>query len=141
MKKITICLFLAILIPAVAFAGAFVTDSAYDAALDYVATATRLDITSDTSTPANLDNTLGNVTVTAGDGNGDFTIANGDTSGRKLTVSAQEITATGSGTAKHWVLSVSGTILATGTVTDKSITSSSVYEFPATNVYEVRDAQ
>lgn len=138
MKKL---MFLFLLIPSIAFAGAYVTDSAYDAALDYVATATRLDITSDTSTPANLDNTLGNVTVTAGDGNGDFTIADGDTSGRKLTVGAQEITATGNGTAKHWVLSLSGTILATGTVTDKTITSGSTYEFPATNVYEVRDAQ
>jgi len=121
--------------------GAFVIPAALDAALAYLATATRLDITSDTITPANLDNTLGNVTVTAGDGNGDYTIANGDISGRKLTLGAQEILATGSGTAKHWVLSISGTILATGTVTDKSISSGSTYEFPATNVYEVRDAQ
>lgn len=142
MKKLAIIILLiAIIIPSTAFAGAFVADAAYDAALNHVATATRLDITSDTSTPANLDNTLGNVTLTAGDGNGDFTIANGDTSGRKLTVSLQSITASGTGTAKHWVLSVSGTILATGTVTDKSISSGSTYEFPATNVYEVRDAQ
>lgn len=50
--------------------------------------------------------------LTPGNGGGDFTIANGDTNGRKVTVSAQSsISANASGTANH-------VVLATGGVTD-----------------------
>ncbi|WAC06571.1 MAG: hypothetical protein OS130_06935 [Thermodesulfobacteriota bacterium] len=48
---------------------------------------------------------LGQVTLTTGDGNGDYTIGDGDTSGRKLTVAAQTITGTGTNTATHVVIS------------------------------------
>lgn len=47
---------------------------------------------------------LGSVSVTAGDGNGDFAISDGDSSGRKLTMAVQTIeaaTASDSGTTLH----------------------------------------
>lgn len=103
-----------------------------DAALAAIATATRLDVTSDTGTPANLTNTLANVTLTAGDGNGDYTIADGTTSGRKITVAEQaDVSITGSGTAKHIVLSLGGTILLTTTCTDQVLTSGGTVTIPA----------
>lgn len=104
--------------------GFFVIDVANDALLDEIATCTRMDVTSDVSTPTDLTNTLANVTLTAGDGNGDFTIADGDVDGRKLTVTQQSsITITGSGTAKHVVLSLAGTIKYATTCTDLVLTA------------------
>jgi len=64
----------------------FVPNAVIDALLTMVATATRMDVTSDVTTPANLTNTLANITLTAGDGNGDYVIADGTTSGRKITI-------------------------------------------------------
>ncbi len=109
-----------------------VSNTVIDAALDEIATCTRMDVTSDASTPANLTNTLANVTLTAGDGNGDYTIADGDTSGRKITVAQQaDVSITGSGTAKHIVLSLGGTILLTTTCTDQVLTSGGTVTIPA----------
>jgi hypothetical protein len=42
---------------------------------------------------------LGNVALTPGDGNGDFTIGDGDTSGRKLTLAEQSVTGSSTDTA------------------------------------------
>lgn len=45
---------------------------------------------------------LADIAVTAGDGNGDWTIGNGDTNGRKLTLAQQTgVTIDTSGTATH----------------------------------------
>lgn len=45
---------------------------------------------------------LGSVALTAGDGNGDFTIGNGSVDGRALTVAAQTVaSASGNGTVTH----------------------------------------
>lgn len=119
--------------------GAYVIDAANDALLDYIAACTRLDIVSDSSTPSNLTNTLLNVTLTAGDGNGDYTIGDGDTSGRKLTVTAQEgITPTGDGTGRHLVLSLSGTIRYVTTITEQAMTTADTINIPAFD-HEVRD--
>jgi len=117
----------------------FVPDAVIDSMLDTIATATRMDVTSDTSTPANLTNTLANVTLTAGDGNGDYVIADGTTSGRKITVAQQAgVSITGSGTAKHVVLSLGGTILDVTTCTDQVLTSGGTVTFPAWS-HEVLD--
>ena len=117
----------------------FVPDATIDTLLDKVATATRMDVTSDSSTPANLTNSLADVTLTAGDGNGDFTIANGDTSGRKLTIAQQaDVDIDTTGTARHIVLSLSGTILAVTTCTEQSLTSGGTVTFPAWD-HEVAD--
>jgi hypothetical protein len=52
---------------------------------------------------------VGPVTLTPGAGNGDFTLADGDVSGRKVTVTAQNGAAVGtSGTATHVVLATGG---------------------------------
>ena len=67
------------------------SDAVADGALDVIATCTRVSACS--SQPANYAGiaavSLGSYTLTAGDGNGDWTIANGDTSGRKITLGAQ----------------------------------------------------
>jgi hypothetical protein len=50
----------------------------------------------------------GPITLTPGAGNGDFTLADGDTSGRKLTVGAQSGTVATSGTGNHVALATGG---------------------------------
>lgn len=121
--------------------GLSVSNDVIDAALAVIATCTRLDITSDAGTPTDLTNTLANVTLTAGDGNGDYTIGDGDTSGRKLTIAAQsDITPTGNGTGKHLVLSLSGTIHYTTTITDQALTTAQTFDIPAFD-HEIRDPQ
>jgi len=100
----------------------YVPDNTTDQLLDEIATCTRLDITSDVSTPTDLTNTLANVTLTAGDGNGDYTIADGAIDGRKLTITTQvDIPITSTGTAKHVVLSLGGTIKYITTTSDLSM--------------------
>ena len=90
-----------------------VPDAVLDAALDTIALADELYVT--VSEPANYAGLgaatilVGPVTLTPGDGGGDFTVADGDTNGRKITVAAQNgasITATG--TAGHVVLATGG---------------------------------
>jgi len=111
--------------------GKSVNNSVIDAALTEIATCTRLDATSDAETPTDLTNTLANVTLIAGDGNGDYTIADGSTSGRKITSTQKaDATITGTGTAKHVVLSVGGTIKLTTTCTDQVLTSGGKVTFP-----------
>ena len=103
-----------------------------DLALAGIATSTRIDVTSDSSTPTDLTNTLANATLTAGDGNGSFTIANGSVSGRKVTVAQQsDKTVTASGTALHIVLSVGGTIKAVTTCTSQVLTSGNTVTIPS----------
>lgn len=120
--------------------GKYVADAIMDLALAGIATCTRMDVTSDSSTPSDLTNTLANVTLTAGDGNGDYTIANGDSSGRKITVAQQSnISVTGSGTARHIVLSVGGVIKLTTTCTEQSLTSGNTVTVPAFK-HEIADA-
>lgn len=84
----------------------FVPDATIDAMLDVIADAVdRIDICSTqptTYTEATSTYTLGNVAVTAGAGGGDWTIGNGDVSGRKLTLAQQTGVSIGSnGTAAH----------------------------------------
>jgi len=112
--------------------GKSVSDAVLDAALDEIATCTQLDVTSDAGTPANLTNSLANITLTAGDGNGDYTIAAGDVSGRKLTVAQQsDITITDTGTALHIVLSLSSVIKLTTTCTSQALTATNTVTVPA----------
>jgi hypothetical protein len=65
----------------------------FDAALDEVATGDRIRVLSaytlgDTHATV-VTNTLADGALTPGDGGGDFTIADGDTSGRKITIEQQ----------------------------------------------------
>lgn len=104
-----------------------VNNDVLDAALDEIALATRLDVCSQeptTRTQATSTYTLGNVTLTAGAGNGDYTIADGDVNGRKLTVAAQTIaSASGSGNGTHIALCDGTRLLYVTTMTSQSITT------------------
>ncbi len=74
-----------------------------DASLDKIALSDTVTILSAEPSSIAEINTykLGDLALTPGDGNGDFVKANGDVSGRKLTVLAQNIPITATGTATH----------------------------------------
>lgn len=84
----------------------FVPDTTLDAMLDVIAdNVDRIDICSTQPTnytEATSTYSLGNTTVTAGTAGADWSIANGDTSGRKLTLAEQTGVSIGSnGDAQH----------------------------------------
>jgi hypothetical protein len=115
----------------------FTDDSVLDAALAKVATATRMVITS--AQPANFAGiaavALADNVMTAGAGNGDYTLANGDVSGRKLTVLAQStITVDASGTATHICLDDGTTLLHVTTCTSQALTSGNTVNVPAYDI-------
>lgn len=102
-----------------------VEDYFLDAYLNKLDDCTTLHVTS--AEPANHAGiaavSLASVAMTAGAGNGDYTIANGDVSGRKLTVVQQSsISITGSGTATHVVLTDATNIWCT-TCTSQALTA------------------
>lgn len=116
-------------------------NSVFDAMLDKIATATRLVVTS--AEPANFAGiaavALADVTLTAGNGNGDYTIADGDTSGRKITVGAQSsFPVDASGTATHVCLDDGSTLLYVTTCTSQALTSGNTVSTPAFDI-EVAD--
>lgn len=87
-------------------------DATIDGMHDQIALADELYVCSAQPTSyadiANVD-LVGPVALTPGDGNGDFTIADGDTSGRKITVAVQSgASVIASGTATHVVLATGG---------------------------------
>lgn len=118
------------LVASTASAGVSIPDASLDLMLAVISgTCDQLDITSDSSTPTNLTNSLGSVVLTVGAGNGDYVIGNGATSGRALTLTAQEITTSAAGTARHWVLSDgSGNIYLIGTITAKAMDTGQPYQ-------------
>ena len=104
-----------------------------DAALAKIATCTHLNFC--TSQPANYAGiaavSKANVTLTAGAGNGDYTIAD-DTSGRKLTIAEQTgIVPTGNGTVTYAVLDDATTLLAATTITSQTIATTETWTCPA----------
>jgi hypothetical protein len=117
-------------------------DTVYDAALNEIAEATAVHVC--TAEPANHAGiaavTVGNYTLTAGAGNGDWTIANGDTSGRKLTLGAQSgnnATGTGDGDV---VAFTDGSVLKGCIAGDgDTLNSGSPFTIAATDVVELRD--
>lgn len=121
-----------------------VSNDVLDAALAEAATATRITVCNaepTTYTEANATFALADVTVTAGAGNGDFTIADGDTNGRKLTVTAQSaITVDTTGTATHIaLLDVANTALQlVTTCTSQALTSGNTVNIPTFD-YEIAD--
>jgi hypothetical protein len=107
-----------------------VPDLVMDAALDYVAACTQMDVTSDVSTPANLTNSLADVTMAGGD----FTKAQGDAGAgsRKVTMGAKSgVVVDENGTPRHVVLSLTGTIRLVTTCTGPDLTATSTVDFPA----------
>ena len=121
--------------------GKVVDNSVLDAALAEIATATNITVTS--AEPANYAGiaavTLATTTLTAGLGNGDFTAADGDTNGRKVTVTAQnDISITASDDATHIVLDDGSTMLYVTTCTTQALTSGGTVSIPAWDI-EIAD--
>lgn len=116
------------------------SDSVMDAALDYIATSTLLTVCSaQPTTYAEASSTykLADVVV---DGT-DFTKANGDTNGRKVTVAQQaSMDIDDSGTATHVALSISGssTLVYVTTCTSQVLTSGGTVTVPVWDV-EISD--
>jgi hypothetical protein len=116
-------------------------DSVMDAALAHVATCTMLRVCS--SQPADrtaaIAATLAAVAMTAGAGNGDYALADGDASGRKLTVLQQSaIGITASGTATHVTLDDGATLRYVTTCTSQALTSGGTVTVPAWDI-EIAD--
>jgi len=97
--------------------------------LDWLADSDQINVCSaepTTYTEATSTYKLAAVAVTPGDGNGDFTIANGDVSGRKLTTEAQSgVLIDTSGTATHIARTKSGdtTLRGVTTCTSQALTA------------------
>lgn len=115
-------------------------DAVMDAALDYLATATKEVVCSaepTTYTEAVTTYMLAEVVI---DGT-DFTKANGDTSGRKTTVAQQSAVAiTNSGTATHiaTVITASSALIDVTTCTSQALTSGGSVTIPAWD-HEIAD--
>ncbi len=112
----------------------FFDDTVFDGALAVADNATTLHVTS--SQPANHAGiaavSLASVALTAGAGNGDYTLAAGDASGRKLTVAAQSgVSVTSSGTATHVCGTDGTTLLWVTTCTSQALTSGNTVDVPA----------
>ncbi len=114
----------------------------YDAALAKIATGTRASFCS--AEPANYAGiaavSLAEATLTAGDGNGDWTIADGDTSGRKLTLAEQaSVIPASAGTVTYLAIDDGSTLLATTPVASQAVTTTQTWDNPATKVLEIND--
>lgn len=116
------------------------SDAYMDAMLALIATADAMTVCS--GQPANVAGiaavALADVVLTPGDGNGDFTIGNGDTNGRKLAVAQQaDIDIDTSGTATHVVID-DGTNLYITTCTSQALTDTGTVTVPTYDI-EVSD--
>jgi hypothetical protein len=114
-------------------------DDVMDAALAEVATSTMLRVCSGTDNPADraaaISATLASISLTAGDGNGDFVIADGDSGGRKVTVAQQsDVSITASGDATIVTLDDGTALQYVTTCTEQSLTSGGTVTIPAWTV-------
>jgi hypothetical protein len=121
---------------------ATVHDDVFDAALAKVATCTAVHVC--TSEPANHAGiaavSVGSYVLTAGNGNGDWTIANGDISGRKLTLLAQSGNNGSASGAANFLAFTDGTTKLLSIAGDgDTVNSGSPFTIAATNVLELRD--
>lgn len=119
----------------------FTPDAVLDVFLAKIATGTRMVVCS--GQPANFAGiaavALADVVLTAGDGNGDYVIANGDVSGRKVTVGAQTgVTVDSSGTATHISLDDGTSLLQVTTCTSQALTAANTVNVPAYDI-EIAD--
>lgn len=118
-----------------------VHDDVLDAALDEIATANRLVVCS--AEPANFAGIaavlLAEVVLTAGDGNGDYVVGDGDTNGRKVRVGQQAaMTIDNTGTATHIALDDGTTLQYVTTCTSQALTSGGTVTVPVWDV-EIAD--
>jgi hypothetical protein len=112
-------------------------DTVLDGMLNVIDNATRMVVTS--AEPANF---AGIAAVALADvvmAGGDFTDANGDTNGRKVTVAAKSaVNVDASGTATHVCLDDGTTLLYVTTCTSQALTSGNTVNIPAWDI-EVAD--
>jgi hypothetical protein len=113
----------------------FANDSVMDAALAVIATGTILTVCSaqpTTRTEAVTTYKLADVVMTAGSGNGDYLIANGDVSGRKVSVLQQtDVPVDSSGTATHVAICDGTNLLLVTTCTSQVLTAGNTVTVPA----------
>jgi hypothetical protein len=113
-------------------------DAVLDTMLEAIATADILYVCS--GQPANYAGiaavALADIALTPGDGNGDFTIGNGDTSGRKVAIAQQaDVDIDTSGTATHIALAEGGdTLIYVTTCTSQALTDTGTVTVPAWDV-------
>ena len=117
-------------------------DTTLDALLDKIALSTQVDAC--TSSPANFAGisgvSVGNYTLTAGAGGASWTIANGDTSGRKLTLTAQSgNNGTGTGAANFLAYSDGATLHYVTDASGETINTGSPWTLASYDVAEVAD--
>ena len=123
----------------------FTPDAILDDMLDVIAAGTRVDVCSTQPTTyaqASSTYSLGSYVLTPGAGAGDWVIANGDTSGRKLTLQAQTgNNASADGAAGHLAISISAssTLLHVTTVSAETTNNGSPLNISAVDVIELRD--
>ena len=113
--------------------GKAMPDATGDAYLAKIATATRLCVCS--AEPANYAGIaavlLASVAMTAGLGNGDYSAANGDTNGRKITTAQQAgMSITTSGNATHIVLDDGTSLIYVTTCASQALTSGGTVTVP-----------
>jgi hypothetical protein len=112
-------------------------NSVFDAALNEVATATRLTICS--ADPANYAG-IAAVLLGSKSSPGFTGPADGDVSGRKITINAiTDGSVTATGTATNWALDDGSTLLASGALeSSQAVTSGNTFTLTATDI-ELRD--
>lgn len=111
---------------------ALFANSVLDAALDVIATGTALHICS--GTPTDRATAIAASLATVGLDAGDYTKADGDVDGRKVTVGAQAgVSVTADGTPAHYAIVDATTLLAMTTVDPSSpdLTTGSTTDIPA----------
>lgn len=108
-------------------------DAAMDAALDYIGLTNANQIHVCTSEPTNRTEAVTTFQLASGTVvGGDFTKANGDTSGRKHTVAAKAgLTIDNSGTALHVAITSASELLDVTTCTSQALTSGGTVDIPA----------
>lgn len=111
----------------------FANDSVMDAALDKIATGTIMTACSaqpTTRAEAVTTYALADVSLSSGD----FTKANGDSSGRKVTIAAKSgVPVDTNGTATHVAICDGSSLLLVTTCTSQALTSGNTVSFPAFN--------
>ena len=119
-----------------------IPNSVFDAALSKIATGNRVSYcTAEPASVADIANlALITKSITPGDGNGDWVIADGDVSGRKLMLAEQpNMSPSADGTITYMAIDDGTEILATNPVTPQGVLTTQTWTAPATKVLELED--
>jgi hypothetical protein len=90
---------------------------------------------------ANTTYMLAATAMTAGDGSGDYTVAEGDVSGRKVAIAQQtDIEITNTGTAQHVAIYTGSVLLFVTTCTAQGLTAAGTVTIPTFDI-EIEDPE